>query len=158
VGPCTIYFILSTILPFRASSGSKARSIVSLDGCTYRWDTVMLLCAAIRMMVKTLSGQGEVELAGGKKIHMSPGNIELAEATTGKGDITRTLGNEDRVTLTLPLSDQSGRFHGLSRKLSASTLPPISSNRALSRKTCSSPQRTIATVSCFIRSVARSNM
>jgi quercetin dioxygenase-like cupin family protein len=62
-----------------------------------------------RQYVITLSGQGEVELAGGKKIHMSPGNIELAEDTTGKGHITRTIGNEDRVTLTLPLSDQSGR-------------------------------------------------
>jgi quercetin dioxygenase-like cupin family protein len=60
-----------------------------------------------RQYVITLSGQGEVELAGGKKIHMSPGNIELAEDTTGKGHITRTIGNEDRITLTLPLSDQS---------------------------------------------------
>jgi quercetin dioxygenase-like cupin family protein len=60
-----------------------------------------------RQYVITLSGQGEVELAGGRKIHMSPGNIELAEDTTGKGHITRTIGNEDRITLTLPLSDQS---------------------------------------------------
>ena len=60
-----------------------------------------------RQYVITLSGQGEVELAGGKKIHIGPGNIELAEDTTGKGHITRTVGNEDRVTVTLPLSDQS---------------------------------------------------
>jgi quercetin dioxygenase-like cupin family protein len=60
-----------------------------------------------RQYVITLGGQGEVELAGGKKIHMAPGHIELAEDTTGKGHITRTLGNEDRITLTLPLSDQS---------------------------------------------------
>ena len=61
-----------------------------------------------RQYVITLSGQGEVEVAGGKKIHLGPGHIDLVEDTTGKGHITRTLGNEDRVTLTLPLADQSG--------------------------------------------------
>jgi hypothetical protein len=61
-----------------------------------------------RQYVITLSGQGEVELVGGKKIHMGPGHIDLAEDTTGKGHITRTIGNEDRITITLPLSDQSG--------------------------------------------------
>jgi quercetin dioxygenase-like cupin family protein len=57
--------------------------------------------------VITLSGRGEVEVAGGKKIALGPGHIDLVEDTTGKGHITRTI--EDRVTLTLPLSDQSGR-------------------------------------------------
>jgi quercetin dioxygenase-like cupin family protein len=60
-----------------------------------------------RQYVITLSGQGEVELAVGKKIHIGPGHIDLAEDTTGKGHITRTIGTEDRVTITLPLSDQS---------------------------------------------------
>jgi quercetin dioxygenase-like cupin family protein len=68
-----------------------------------------------RQYVITLSGQGEVELAGGKKIHLGPGHIELAEDTTGKGHITRVVGNEDRITITLPLSDQSGRSATASR-------------------------------------------
>jgi hypothetical protein len=68
-----------------------------------------------RQYVITLSGQGEVELVGGKKIHMGPGHIDLAEDTTGKGHITRTIGNEDRITITLPLSDQSGRSTTASR-------------------------------------------
>jgi hypothetical protein len=59
--------------------------------------------------VITLSGRGEVEVAGGKKISLEPGHIDLVEDTTGKGHITRSLGSEDRVTLTLPLVDQSGR-------------------------------------------------
>ena len=54
----------------------------------------------------TLSGQGEVELAGGKKIHLGPGNIQLAEDMTGKGHITRTLGTEDWITLAVPLADK----------------------------------------------------
>ena len=62
-----------------------------------------------RQYVITLSGRGEVEVAGGKKIALEPGHIDLVEDTTGKGHITRSLGTEDRVTLTLPLADQSGR-------------------------------------------------
>jgi hypothetical protein len=68
-----------------------------------------------RQYVITLSGQGEVELAGGKKVPLKPGHIDLAEDTTGKGHITRTIGNEDRITLTLPLADQSGRSTTVSR-------------------------------------------
>ena len=62
-----------------------------------------------RQYVITLSGRGEIELAGGKKISLEPGHIELAEDLTGKGHITRTVGNEDRVTIQLPLADQQGR-------------------------------------------------
>ncbi len=62
-----------------------------------------------RQYVITLSGQGELEVAGGKKIPVGPGHIELVEDTTGKGHITRVVGTEDRVTLQIPISDQSGR-------------------------------------------------
>jgi quercetin dioxygenase-like cupin family protein len=60
-----------------------------------------------RQYVITLSGRGEVEVAGGKKISMGPGHIDFVEDTTGKGHITRVVGTEDRVTLQLPLADQS---------------------------------------------------
>ena len=62
-----------------------------------------------RQYVITLSGRGEIEVAGGKKISLEPGHIELAEDLTGKGHITRVVGSEDRVTIQLPLADQSGR-------------------------------------------------
>ncbi len=62
-----------------------------------------------RQYVITLSGRGELEVSGGKKIAVEPGHIELVEDTTGKGHITRVIGPEDRVTLQLPLSDPSGR-------------------------------------------------
>ena len=54
----------------------------------------------------TLSGHGELELAGGKKIAVGPGSIELVEDTTGKGHITRTVGNEDRITIQIPVTDK----------------------------------------------------
>lgn len=68
-----------------------------------------------RQYVITLTGQAELEVAGGKKIHVGPGHIDLVEDTTGKGHITRTVGNEDRITLTLPLSDQAGSTATASR-------------------------------------------
>jgi hypothetical protein len=60
-----------------------------------------------RQFVITLSGRGEVEVAGGQKIPVGPGHIDLIEDTTGKGHITRNF--EDRVTLWLPLADQSAK-------------------------------------------------
>ena len=60
-----------------------------------------------RQYVITLSGHGEIEVADGKKIPVGPGNIDLIEDTTGKGHITRNF--EDRITLWLPLADQSGQ-------------------------------------------------
>ena len=62
-----------------------------------------------RQYVITLSGHGEVEVSGGKKISMGPGHIDFVEDTTGKGHITRVVGAEDRVTLQLPVADPSGR-------------------------------------------------
>ncbi len=62
-----------------------------------------------RQYVITLSGRGEIEVAGGKKIAVGPGSVNLVEDTTGKGHITKAIGAEDRVTIQLPLADQSGR-------------------------------------------------
>jgi|SRR5579871_3429300 len=73
-------------------------------GTVIDWHT-----APRRQYVITLSGHGELEVAGGKKISVGPGHIELAEDLTGKGHITKVVGNEDRVTLQLPLLDQPGR-------------------------------------------------
>ena len=60
-----------------------------------------------RQYIITLSGRGELEVAGGKKISVGPGHIELIEDTTGKGHTTRAVGTEDRVTIAIPLADQT---------------------------------------------------
>ena len=73
-------------------------------GTVIDWHT-----APRRQYVITLSGHGEIEVAGGKKFPVGPGHIDLVEDTTGKGHITRVTGTEDRVTLQLPLSDQARR-------------------------------------------------
>ena len=56
-----------------------------------------------RQYVITLSGQGEIEVAGGKKIPIGPGHVDLIEDLTGKGHITRTVGTEDRLIVQIPL-------------------------------------------------------
>jgi quercetin dioxygenase-like cupin family protein len=61
--------------------------------------------APTRQFVVTLSGESEVELEGGKKIRLGPGNILLAEDTTGKGHISRAVGSQDRISLFIPLAD-----------------------------------------------------
>jgi len=58
-----------------------------------------------RQYVITLSGRGEIEVAGGKKIAMGPGHINLIEDTTGKGHTTKVVGTEDRVTIAIPLAN-----------------------------------------------------
>ena len=60
-----------------------------------------------RQFVITLSGRAEIEVAGGKKVPIGPGHINLIEDTTGKGHITHNLGPEDRIVVTIPLADQT---------------------------------------------------
>jgi len=60
-----------------------------------------------RQFVITLSGRGEIGLAGGQKIDLVPGKIELIEDLTGKGHTTRAVGNEDRISIAIPLADQT---------------------------------------------------
>jgi hypothetical protein len=56
-----------------------------------------------RQFVITLSGQAELEVAGGQKVAVGPGHISLIEDTTGKGHITKNVGPDDRIVVTIPL-------------------------------------------------------
>ncbi len=60
--------------------------------------------ASRRQYVITLSGHAELVLSGGETLQVGPGSIELAEDLTGKGHITRTVGDEDRVAIVIPVS------------------------------------------------------
>jgi hypothetical protein len=57
-----------------------------------------------RQYVITLSGHAEIEVANGQKVAIGPGQINLIEDTTGKGHITRNLGPDNRVVVTIPLA------------------------------------------------------
>lgn len=61
-----------------------------------------------RQLVVTISGKGEIEVAGGKRIAIPTGNVLLVEDVTGKGHITRVVGNQERVTIQIPLTGPVG--------------------------------------------------
>jgi quercetin dioxygenase-like cupin family protein len=94
---------------FTSVSGADVYKLLANAGAELRrappgrvadWHT-----APRRQYVITLSGHAELELVGGKKIQLGPGSIDFVEDTTGKGHITRVVGNEDRVTIQIPVSD-----------------------------------------------------
>src|ERR1700740_3494854 len=64
-----------------------------------------------RQFVITLSGRGEIEVAGGQKVAVVPGHINLIEDATGKGHITRNLGTKDPIAITITLADQTVAQH-----------------------------------------------
>ena len=85
---------------FKLMAGAGAEIRRAAPGRVADWHV-----APRRQYVITLSGHGEVELVDGTKIELGPGSIDLAEDLTGKGHITRVIGNEDRVTMAIPVSD-----------------------------------------------------
>jgi hypothetical protein len=86
---------LSTIVPARSVQFRRTNKDYNLD-----WHP-----APTRQFVVTLSGESEVELEGGRKIRLGPGNILLAEDTTGQGHISRAIGTGERISLFIPLAE-----------------------------------------------------
>jgi quercetin dioxygenase-like cupin family protein len=58
---------------------------------------------AHRQYILVLKGKCEVEIEGGKKLLMTPGQIVLLEDVAGKGHITRSIGSEDLLMAAVPL-------------------------------------------------------
>lgn len=56
-----------------------------------------------RQYVITLSGQGEIEIGDGTIKRFGPGDIMLADDTTGRGHITRAVGDTPRLYVQIPL-------------------------------------------------------
>ena len=56
-----------------------------------------------KQYVITLAGQVEIGLGDGTVRRFGPGDVLLAEDLTGHGHTTRVVGNEPRITLTVPL-------------------------------------------------------
>ncbi len=58
-----------------------------------------------RQFVVTLSGSWEIEASAGVVKIFRPGDVMLADDTTGEGHISRVVGNEPHVFMTVPLAD-----------------------------------------------------
>ena len=56
-----------------------------------------------RQYVITLSGQVEIETGDGTVRRFGPGDVMLAEDTTGRGHITRVIGDQPRHFVFIPL-------------------------------------------------------
>ena len=63
--------------------------------------------ASKRQYVIIVSGRGEVDVVGGKKVQLTPGRVLLAEDVTGKGHTTRIGPDEDLVMLLVPIAPES---------------------------------------------------
>jgi quercetin dioxygenase-like cupin family protein len=58
-----------------------------------------------RQFVITLAGEVEIGLGDGSVHRFGAGHVTLAEDLTGKGHTTRVVGNQPRLTATIPLAD-----------------------------------------------------
>ena len=56
-----------------------------------------------RQYVINLSGQSEVEIGDGTKRCFGPGDIFLADDTTGRGHVSRAVGSQPRFYVTIPV-------------------------------------------------------
>lgn len=56
-----------------------------------------------RQYIITLSGEVEIEIGDGTVKRFGKGDIMLADDTTGRGHVTRVVGNQPRIYVTIPL-------------------------------------------------------
>ena len=54
-----------------------------------------------------LSGEGEIGLGDGTAHRIGPGRVMLVEDLTGQGHTTRVTSSVPRVTVAIPLADQT---------------------------------------------------
>ncbi len=58
-----------------------------------------------RQYVVNMMGTAEFEVADGTVVRMLPGDVLVAEDLTGHGHIARSVGDESRVSLAIPLAE-----------------------------------------------------
>jgi quercetin dioxygenase-like cupin family protein len=99
-----------SMMPSSTIAGLEASETVRVSGAQF----VRLPASQVRdwhpaesrQYVVPLSGRGEVELAGGQKVPLNPGQIIFVEDVTGHGHITRSTGSQDLVLLLIPFATQ----------------------------------------------------
>jgi hypothetical protein len=86
----------------RQSIPLKAKEITFIEqdsGYEHDWHN-----APCQQFVITLEGMCEIEISGDIKRRFGPGDILLAEDTTGRGHITRVVSTQSRKAIFIPLS------------------------------------------------------
>jgi quercetin dioxygenase-like cupin family protein len=97
--------------PAKLRAELKESESVKVTGAQFlRWPRGFVWAghpASKRQYVIIISGRGEVDVVGGKKVQLAPGKVLLAEDTTGQGHTTRVGPDEDLVMLLVPLAPES---------------------------------------------------
>ena len=98
------------LTPDASQSGLEASDVIKVTGLQFARTSPGWVrdwhVAERHQYIVTLSGRGEIEVAGGRKIALEPGSVILAEDSTGRGHISRTIGTEDRIALNIQLADR----------------------------------------------------
>lgn len=84
--------------PMQAAAGIAFR--VAPAGYVLDWH-----CAPRRQYSISLAGTAEIEVADGTVVRIGPGDVVLAEDLTGRGHITRVVGDQPRVYAIVPLAE-----------------------------------------------------
>ena len=85
----------------RAALARKPSSVTFRSqpvGLVQDWHT-----APRRQYIVTLRGMAEIETGNGEIRHFGPGDVLLADDLTGKGHVTRVIGTETRLSVTIPI-------------------------------------------------------
>ncbi|MBI4484239.1 MAG: hypothetical protein HY652_15290 [Acidobacteria bacterium] len=94
-------------VPFERRGDAEATALQTVTGIVFHrapaghvqdWHP-----APRRQYVMTSSGQGEIEVGDGTVRRFGPGDVMLAEDLTGRGHITRVVGAQPRIYVTIPL-------------------------------------------------------
>jgi hypothetical protein len=62
-------------------------------------------CAPRRQYSISLSGAAEIEVGDGTVARVGPGDVVLAEDLTGRGHVTRVVGDQPRLYAIVPLAE-----------------------------------------------------
>ncbi len=78
-------------------------------GITFRRQPVGLVqdwhTAPRRQYIINLTGLAEIEIGSGERRRFGPGDVLLADDLTGRGHVTRVIGSEPRLSVTVPIDD-----------------------------------------------------
>ncbi|HLF79769.1 MAG TPA: hypothetical protein VJB57_19985 [Dehalococcoidia bacterium] len=88
-------------------AASMLSKVMAVSGLNFRRNTASYNLdfhpAPRRQFVVNLTGTVEIEASDGEVRRFGPGSVMLAEDTTGKGHISRAIGDEERLSLFIHL-------------------------------------------------------
>ena len=96
-------------IPYEKLADAEATAMRAASGVQFRrtppghlldWHT-----APRRQYVIILEGRSEIGIGDGAKRVFNPGDVLLADDLTGHGHTTASIGDRDRVSVTIPLND-----------------------------------------------------